>query len=305
MITNLNDFRKSVKENHMDFPNTSDVQQPTINTEPIDNTVKLRDALNNLLKQNDQYFIEMYNRGYKLHSGGASEPETDPGFLNGMVRESRSDIRYALSEFEEFYEQMMATEKFDIIVNDGDKLMSACAAYANGADLLDFVHLEKRMIKENQQYITIPNVTTTEQLKELIGQNIQKAMDIFTAQQKMPQLTVTVKGDYLNIISKIYEDEELGIFKSGVSKAQIQLFNSTKLIVSNGQSPKEIWGTLNLHYEVKEGGSNGVKYNFTEDGKDNQFFYDIIANKFFTRKDYFTKTEKRATGYNTKRSVKK
>ena len=28
---------------------------------------------------------------------------------------------------------------------------------------------------------------------------------------------------------------------------------------------------------------------------------DIVENKFYTRKDFFSKTEKRQTGYNTKR----
>jgi len=313
MITNLNDFRKKLNENHMDFPSPEQNPSPTDNPSPaenpsqqeqVDNTVTLRNALNNLLKQNDQYFIEMYIRGYNLHSGGASEHETDPSFLNGMVRESRSDIRYVLSEFEEFYEQMMATEKFDIIVNDGDKLMSACAAYANGADLLDFVHLEKRMIKEGNATVTIPGVTTTEQLAAHIMQGVQKAMDVFTAQQKMPKITVSVKGEYLNGLSQTFTEDELGVFKHGVKHAQIQISNASKLnIEESGMVGQIVWGTFSLRYEVLSGGSNGVPYMYTD--KDDQFMYDIAANKFFTRNDYFSSLkEKRVTGYNTKRNVK-
>lgn len=167
-------------------------------------------------------------------------------------------------------------------------------------NLNDFRKNENK-INENVITATLPNVQTAEHLIAHINSGIQKAMDVFTAQQKIPQLTVSIKNNYINCISETFEQEELGVFKHGVSKAQIQASNTSKLTVNDdGTFPKAVWGTLNLRYEILGGGSNGVSYMFADN--DNQFMYDIIENKFYTRKDFFSTTEKRVTGYNTKRN---
>lgn len=158
-------------------------------------------------------------------------------------------------------------------------------------------HME---INEGTTTASLPNVTTAEQLKAHITHGVQKAMDVFTAQQKMPKITVDIQGEYLRGLSQTFTEDELGVFKHGVKHAQIQISNSSKIQVFEGLFSKTIWGTFVLRYEVLSGGSNGVEYNYTEGS--NQFMYDIIENKFYTRKDYFSTTEKRVTGYNTKRN---
>lgn len=152
-----------------------------------------------------------------------------------------------------------------------------------------------------QTQTSLPNITTTEQLHAHIMQGVQKAMDIFTSQQKISKITVSVQGEYLRGLSEVFVEDDLGVFKNGVKQAQIQISNSSKLVISEGLFSQAVWGTLSLRYEILSGGSNGVEYNFTENNSNNQFIYDIVENKFYTVKDYHSKTEKRTAGYNTKR----
>lgn len=223
----------------------------------------------------------------------------DPNFSTRLCKEWRSDCKFALENLQEFIE--MCGPRAESIAKNPEELGPAIASYANNGDPLEYLP-ESLKIKESAGavMVSLPNIETTEQLIEHISNNVQKAMDIFAAQQKIPQLTVSIKNGYFNIISKTFEEDELGIFKHGVSKAQIQAANSSKISVNSDKTFQQIlWGTFSIRYEILGGGSNGVNYMYADN--DNQFMYDVLENKFYTRNNYFAKLEKRQTGYNTKR----
>lgn len=320
MITNLNEFRKKNESGgHANFGFYSiGNNQPKPTPTPKEGECYLKDlksgdhhhvfpiqnAIVKLMNQSDNEIVASFVKGMNAYGQDgedvAAEYVKDEAFIKRMVDEWRRDCKFAIENIGDFIEGL--GPKANEIANNDEELGSAIAAYANTGDPLEYLGENKKykIIKESVVTATLPNIQNKEQLIAHISNNIQKAMDIFTVQVKMPNITVTIKNDYLNCISEMYEGDELGIFKHGVSKAQIQAANSSKISINeDGSFAKILWGTFSLRYEVLGGGSNGVNYMFADN--DNQFMYDIVENKFYTRKDFFSKTEKRQTGYNTKR----
>lgn len=154
---------------------------------------------------------------------------------------------------------------------------------------------ESEAIHEDKQYyidkgyISDPSIKSKEELIKKIEAEINPAWVAFADEQKipMPEPKITVddrnRGTYLSLTTG--EIDDLGIFANVLSSCKFMFFSGRQVL--SGDIDGEflfkptIWSSLNLSYEAKEGGSNGMNYQISDKQK-SDVWYDILDGKFNT-----------------------
>lgn len=151
---------------------------------------------------------------------------------------------------------------------------------------------------EDNGYITDPSVSNIEDLQKLVEDNIQPALDEFCKKNNIPELKFTGfksirNKPYIEVESKKFVGDELGIFKNCLEWAQLHFFNGGDLQGSTSKDAPDkyffvpdVWCTLHLNYP-----GNGQDFNFCEVGGrgDNTMYYNILDKKWYDRNDMIKK----------------
>jgi hypothetical protein len=153
-------------------------------------------------------------------------------------------------------------------------------------------------------YVTDENINNLEELKSVVADKIQDAMDDFAKKYDFPKtLKIEVSNSHrggglsIDAGSDDFEGKDLGVFDKALNRAYLYLFSGRTIEASekNGKFffRPSMWSTISLGYESKGGGSNGVNYMYTEvSGRpDNSLYYDILEGKFYNGKDWFEKNK--------------
>lgn len=178
-----------------------------------------------------------------------------------------NDCKKALENLAEFIE--LCGPKALEITKNTNELTNAISGYAKCGDPLEYLG---------------ENMTN-----EAVNKNeIQKALDIFTAQNKMPNIKITkVLPSEVRGVSTAFDENELGLFKNSVESAQIQM----TLTMLHNESVCS--GHFEIVYKTHGGDVNKMFY-YLPSGSIGSFKYSVPENKFSIN-------EKKNTGYNTKR----
>jgi hypothetical protein len=244
-------------------------------------------AINSLMHKSDE---EILNALFYYEPAPEIGQETlasmDEESRERAIDEFRHDCMYAVDNIDEFIE--LSGPAIAHMLAEPKLLMAAVASYTSNGDPLEYSGLSERYKKTNEEF-----VSTVEEFNE---SDLQKAMDVFTAQQKLPNMKISIEANNtVKGLSEVYTEDELGVLKHGFKQAQLQ-FRTTPLNQMN---------TIFCYFQfVCTDFHNGTskkthEFAYYVNGQPLVVHYDRDSKKFLTGTH-----EKRVTGYNTKRKGK-
>jgi hypothetical protein len=151
----------------------------------------------------------------------------------------------------------------------------------------------------NNGYITDPSITNKEDLVKKVESEMTSAFVQFAKDKdipvKNPQIEVSPgrRGTYVELKSDNIDD--LGVFQNCFESAKFNFFSGREIQGSDVDGEfmfvPYIWSTLNISYQHKSGGSNGVGYVVEGERHSSDLWYDILEAKFYTANEYHNKTK--------------
>lgn len=168
------------------------------------------------------------------------------------------------------------------------------------------------MLKENAAYyikngyIEDPSIDSEKTLLDKIEKEINPAFQEFIKKNNLPITGAVIsiskgnRGTYINL--KTDEVKDLGVFANALSSCTFVFFSGREIdsaeVDVDGEKKfmfkPSIWSTLNLSYESKRGGGNGMNYSITEDpnnhGRECDLWYDIKSGQFLNINEYIKGT---------------
>ena len=151
-------------------------------------------------------------------------------------------------------------------------------------------------------YISDDRFKNEEELIKFISDNIGKAFDIFAKEQGIPKIDIKLesfKGKHsIEGYSADFTEKEMGLFSKSLASANLSFFGGRTVRFAEDDGKflfvPYIWTGIDISYESQNGGTNGVKFNYTTKlGRaDNGVRYDILDNKWYTDEEFYKKLKK-------------
>ena len=154
---------------------------------------------------------------------------------------------------------------------------------------------------EKEGYIEDKSVTDEKTLLALVEDNITKAWDDFCKKKGISygegkiEVEPGNRGTYINLKAKPIDPRDMGVFAHALKTAKLSFFGGKKIGSADVEGKflfqPRIWCTLNISYESKSGGTNGLDYEVdVVNGYPNSSIdYHILDKTWYTDKEYFEK----------------
>lgn len=155
-------------------------------------------------------------------------------------------------------------------------------------------------------YITHKNFNSPEDVIKHVEQLINPAWNLFVNKHAIPITNSKIEIQHIRSKPHIQLISDpipitlkyIGIFKNVIESCNFNFFSGRA--IETGIDDEQIfhfhptlWTNLNISYQAKSGGSNGMNYIYNDDpnGRGNDIFYDIPRGEFMTFKEFQNKSK--------------